>query len=747
MAPRTATQKPPKPPRKAFLGIDLGTTSLRATLFVPESKCPYDIVNRSSSSGNGRFSEGEYSSTIYPIDGDNPIYNGNVARPDRPSLSAKLSFPSLAIGPSSSNLYQKGYELVLLHLAMLNDDEVRKRARQGIEDLLHVLARDVSRQCDKIKPEVDITAIALSIPAHWTLEFEELYREMIQKTFNKYKVDIFFLTEAEALAHFLYHKRLLPPLEDEKGKGKGNIVLIMDFGGHNTNGCLIDIASSSDDEDSSSCYVGFYHVTKAEDAGGGSEQWEHYIAEECIQMMMDQGFIQSHQNVTPRQRQLLLDDFNRFKKNCEDTSADFEFRCLTLKGRTRPLSLGADKVAAAHEKAFESALQKANFMIKQAAKLSDKKARIIITGGSVRSNFTREKLEKHCQKHGMSEGLRFIADEGVSNLTMRIAHGAAYAIAYQLSVQEFIDRGAAFGMQVREIGPRTPNPKEEPWNDEASLLFLKGEPVHPAPRFSTHGLSEFRIICDPFFKDSDDKVLVHHKCYNFLDLGVLRRGKWSFSIRITDSDGVMMFELTGYGQDHLPGRILVKKSWTFPIYMNIGANAAHLGNPYETPEAIFGNFWEDLRPRKKESAHTTATSGARRKRNSHASSGKCLPSPEMPPAYHTPNEALRQSPAPPIPCPSQEATTHGMDTGLAMEVDAIFKETIIVSPRCNTDRGTSGEFNRSSFTSINQRRRLQDLAAQGDHQMRMLSTEHIMEDPYTNYVFESDEPRGKRKLA
>ncbi|KAI1356292.1 hypothetical protein F5Y01DRAFT_309705 [Xylaria sp. FL0043] len=743
MTPRTAAQKQSEPAEKAFLAIDLGTTSSRATLFIPSVPRNCDIVNTSSASGNGRFNEGEYSSTIYPIDGDEPIYEGNTARPNRPSLSAKLSFPSLAEGASESNLYQEGYELVLRHLATLNDDGVRERARRGIEDLLGIIARDVGRQCEKIKPQVDISAIALSIPGHWTLAFEEVYQKMIKKAFNKNKVDIFFLTEAEALAHFLYHERLL---EDEKGKG--SIVLIMDFGGHNMNGCLIDVAGSPDGKDHGSCHIGFYHVTKAEDAGGGSEQWEHYIAEECIQMMMHQGFIQPHQSATPRQRQLILDDFNRFKKDCENADADFEFRCLTKKGRTQPLSLSANRVAAAHDEAFEFALQKANNMIEQAAKLSNKSAHIIFTGGSVRSKFTRQKLEKYCEDHGMSNGLRFIADEGPHNLTMRIAYGAAYAIAYRLSVQEFIDRGAAFGMQVREIGPRTPNPEGEPWNDEAPLLFSRGEPVHDAPRFSTHGLSEFRIICDPFFKDSNESVLVHTGCYNFVDLGILRRGKWSFRISIKDVEGVMTFKLTGYGKDHLLDRIILKKSWRFPMYMNIGANTAHLGNPYETPKAIFGNFWEDLRPPKNRPAHTSATKGVDRKRSFHVpNTGETTTSLEASSTYHTPNEALQQLPAPAPLSPSQEAPTRDTDTGLSMEADAMFKETITVDLRYGTDRGTSSEFNESSFTSINQRRHLQDLAAQGDHQMRMLTRKHKKDAPYTNYDFELDEPHGKRKLA
>ncbi|KAI1429974.1 hypothetical protein F5Y12DRAFT_214812 [Xylaria sp. FL1777] len=711
---RAAKTAAKKPPQEAFLGIDLGTTSSRAMLFVPASRRTYNIVNNSGSTGNGRFNEGEYSSTIYPVDGLDPVYNGNVAIPSRPSLSAKISFPSIVGESLGSNLHQKGYELVLHHLDMLQDDNARERARKGIEALLHVLSCDVDRQCSKIKPKVIIKAIALSIPAHWTLEFEELYREMIGKSFPKYQGDIFFLTEAEALAHFLYrsHREILVPTPGGKD---GIIVLIIDFGGHNMNACIIDIAGGSEDD------PGFYHLTKAQDAGGGSEQWEHYVAEECIQMMVHQGLIQAHGSATPQQRQLLLDDFNRFKKEyCKQTDADFEFHYLTPEGCTEPLFLGADKVAAAHQKAFESALQKASAMIKEAANLSNKEAHIMVTGGSAKSKLTKEKIEKLCKKHGMSDGLDFLGEQGLIDLNMRIAHGAAYAVAYQLSVQDFIDRGAAFGMQRKVIGPRTRNPKEEPWNDEAALLFSKGRSRQPVPTFRTAGRSEFRIICDPFFKANGEDVLQHYRCYNFIEIGVLPRGNWSFRIRIVESDEDVKLELKGRGEDYLlSNRNLVRKTWLFPLYTNIGANAVHLGNPNETSEAIFAEFWEDLRP-KKGHAHTSPTRRGRPMKRPRVSSNKSLVSPEISPVCDTYQETPQQPQAPTLQYPDE---AQGAEADPPLDGDAVIKEMVTV--RQFYDPGQDfldelDELDESSFTSINQRKRLQDLGAQGLHRMKML---------------------------
>jgi hypothetical protein len=165
-----------------------------------------------------------------------------VACPDRIPLSAKVSFPPLAGEAPTSDLHRKGYELVQVHFDKLQDENIRERARHGIEALFHAVSRELDRQCSEmITATVNIRAIALSIPAHWTLDYEDEYRKIVQKAFSNFHGDIFFLTEAEALAHYLYrdHRAVLVPDPDDE---HGNVVLIMDFGGHNMvcSSCLPD---------------------------------------------------------------------------------------------------------------------------------------------------------------------------------------------------------------------------------------------------------------------------------------------------------------------------------------------------------------------------------------------------------------------------------------------------------------------------------------------------------------------------
>jgi hypothetical protein len=96
--------------------------------------------------------------------------------------------------------------------------------------------------------------------------------------------------------------------------------------------------------------------------------------------MIDRGCLESHHDATPEQKQLIFDDFNRFKKDhCEDIETDFKFHYLTPQGRLEPLILGSEELAVAHNEAFASAFEKANCMIEEASARS-KKARVIVTG-------------------------------------------------------------------------------------------------------------------------------------------------------------------------------------------------------------------------------------------------------------------------------------------------------------------------------------------------------------------------------
>ncbi|KAI1325508.1 hypothetical protein F5Y16DRAFT_422803 [Xylariaceae sp. FL0255] len=711
---RTSQTARTRPLDAAYLGIDWGTTSLRARLFIPSNNRTVEV---GSATFNQRFGDGEYSSAIYPTEPREPIYNGNVIIPERYQLSAKVSVPPLIGTSSDSEIHQYGYELVQRHFDKLKDADTRKRALTGIEGLFREVYRDVQNRCRE--NDLFIAAIVLAIPAHWTLEYEELYKGVIEATFTEYDGDIFFVTEAEAIARYLYQneRQILAPSQDD---GDGTVVLIMDFGGHNMNGCLINIAAS-DDRDGD---PGFFLLAKAEDAGGGSEQWERYIAEECIQLMIREGLIPNDDSTSPQQNQMLLDDFNKFKKeNCGKTNADFKFHYLAPDGRTEPLSLSFSKVAEAHNQAFDFALHKADVMMEEATDISNGTARVIVTGGSVRCEFTRGNVEQLSQKHNISKDkLCFPHQKGVHKPTMMIACGAAFAAAYQVSVSQFIDRGAAFGMQIKpvQIGSSRAGSQTALWRSRTEkTLFSGGETRNSDHRFSSNGRSEYKIICHPFFKGDASDFLPHRRCYDFLELGALRKGYWTFDFDIHRTDGGMTLRLKGRRISHKGGYIDIDKTWEYPLYMSIGENAVHLGNANSTSEEIFGQLWKDIRASGKEPAKTHGQDFQEAPRLI-VPAEEVVGSPTVslsPPHYS--RGTIPRSSAPPALCLTQKIIPGEPEQTPSSNQITTVKDNITVSSRGDPNSVRWTESYGSSFTSINQTQRLQEFGRRGLHQMNL----------------------------
>jgi hypothetical protein len=204
------------------------------------------------------------------------------------------------------------------------------------------------------------------------------------------------------------------------------------------------------------------------------------------------------------------------------------------------------------------------------------------------------------------------------------------------------------------------------------------------------GRSEFRVICDPFFKDNESDFLIYRKCYDLIDIGVLRRGIWSFGISIVESDKGMVFKLhgkrepmRGKQQDpNIPRNPVLNKTWEFPLYTDIGANAVHLGNPNETSNAIFSSLWEDVRPPKKKSTNSSRTDDQchQKREGPHASPRETLVSPEM--KYTTsangpPNQPQARAGS----SPTQTAIPGGKASIPSSREETASNETITVTPQ------------------------------------------------------------------
>ncbi|KAK8109655.1 hypothetical protein PG999_007792 [Apiospora kogelbergensis] len=177
---------------KLTLGIDLGSTSTRATL----GKYPVE-PNREIPSL--RFSNGDFSSSIYPFDTLDPVYLCEQDDPSRKPLSAKYAFYTLV--DASDELLEQ-YDLFKELKAGRGDELFEQRLISGLEELFTRIAYLSHAMCEDQNYEIDI--ISLSVPSQWTLDFEAKYKSIILKTFgHQYENRIVFVYETEALGHYL----------------------------------------------------------------------------------------------------------------------------------------------------------------------------------------------------------------------------------------------------------------------------------------------------------------------------------------------------------------------------------------------------------------------------------------------------------------------------------------------------------------------------------------------------------------
>lgn len=153
-----------------------------------------------------------------------PLYLFDRQDASRQSVSAKYVFYVLA---NAKDKLLEQYPPVHHLRARGDDPEFRARLRQAVMELLSVL-RD--RAIDMCRVEnVYITKIGLTMPVQWTLEFEEVYSALVSEVFGVDKGIIFFFTETEALARYMY-KYHAPKMDP---RGEYTTMLFIDYGGHN----------------------------------------------------------------------------------------------------------------------------------------------------------------------------------------------------------------------------------------------------------------------------------------------------------------------------------------------------------------------------------------------------------------------------------------------------------------------------------------------------------------------------------
>lgn len=193
-------------------------------MYNPETDEGYEVNNPDVNELNVRYEKGDFSTTVYVFDDNKPLYLGEKVDPSRKSIAGKTLFYPLA-GYLGKPL--EGYPLVAEVMAKKDDPVFRARIRAALVEVCSTLRARIMELCKN--KNLYVQTIALTIPAEWSLEFEDVYRDIISEAFEHPAEDIIFLTETEAFVHYLFkhHTRDLGCLDKDVDK-----FLMLDFGGH-----------------------------------------------------------------------------------------------------------------------------------------------------------------------------------------------------------------------------------------------------------------------------------------------------------------------------------------------------------------------------------------------------------------------------------------------------------------------------------------------------------------------------------
>lgn len=237
------------------LAIDVGSTETRSTLVcLGRDKIHKRVVENLEEAHLSSHGVNYHSSKVLVHDDRQPRYIGHVLEYDREVSSAKF-LPY----PLSRKLQKFMDQYPLLGRLLAESGRVEKadfhaRLEDAFIQFLRVVFKSVKRAHEKFEVDgelMQIVTLALTIPSQWGPEFQEVYDRLFRKVFHEVYADrpdlaahdivVEFYTEAQALAHYIFHKALrrrllgggMPSIEDILRLSKTNAQLLIDCGGHN----------------------------------------------------------------------------------------------------------------------------------------------------------------------------------------------------------------------------------------------------------------------------------------------------------------------------------------------------------------------------------------------------------------------------------------------------------------------------------------------------------------------------------
>ncbi|KAH0434866.1 hypothetical protein CcaCcLH18_05074 [Colletotrichum camelliae] len=519
-----------------ILGLDWGSTSFRASLLVRQLKKLVTVWNPGTiQSHDERYQMGCFNAAIH-LDNNGKAYVGEMMDDNRESWPSKWFL-------SSNHNGNPLVDLAVDHRRADGDaPEAARRdsvIRTALQDVIRAVFQGVQDFCkdgDFDYRPCYITAIAASIPDHWSGEEQETYEDLIKSVIDEFPVlqdarnDISFHKESMSMAHHLFHHPtklnvVVEEINELDFKNQPTLLLFLDFGGHSMNGCMFSVLRKQGQRPS------YFSVGETFGSAGGTQHWEREVSKHCDEWAESLRGL----TLTSKQRSDLLTQFHFSIKRMR--SANFDSLLLgtfidsAAIDKSMTITVNPRKQNELFQRAFEEAFALAESKLKEAKRI-DKNVRVVLTGGSAKSPALQARLFRACEELGVAKPFLFHENLGDKD-SWGISKGAALARSSQISVRDFMKRGAAFGLQIG--GPARNVDREFAWEDVA-YLALDADMSRPAAVQTKKG-ERLRIVCHPFLQAEDDKwdFVPVSSCYDLIDLPEMPSGNWKFTLSLEDS--------------------------------------------------------------------------------------------------------------------------------------------------------------------------------------------------------------------
>ncbi|KAI8270414.1 hypothetical protein K4K58_010911 [Colletotrichum sp. SAR11_239] len=229
------------------------------------------------------------------------------------------------------------------------------------------------------------------MPAHWGADEEERLVNLVRDNFipspssrlgrwHDNSIDFVVHTEAEAIAHFICHKRYcIDELSDES---TDKFVLFLDFGGHCLNGCIFYIRKRNANG------VSFFRAEEPFAVVSGTEHWVARVAKFCCSNAVVDGQVIGDATLRPEVRNLLV---SRFREHIRLHKAD-DFPRMSLRvndpdtNEDIHVTISAESNAQFFREAFGETLiasEEAIYRLQRMSNEQNAESLVIVTGGSV----------------------------------------------------------------------------------------------------------------------------------------------------------------------------------------------------------------------------------------------------------------------------------------------------------------------------------------------------------------------------